>query len=64
VCIPLSLLGNYLVKMFKQQRKIVGDIVFCAVHVISKESMGLKLPINGHHTSFFILSSTGRQVSV
>jgi hypothetical protein len=38
LCIPLSLLGNGLVKTFPRQRGIVGGIDFYAVHVVSKES--------------------------
>jgi hypothetical protein len=41
---PLSLLGNSLVKTFPRQRRIVGGVVFYAVHVVSKESRLLVLP--------------------
>jgi hypothetical protein len=40
LCIPLSLLGNNSVKTFPRRRRI-GGIVFCAVHVVSKESRRL-----------------------
>jgi hypothetical protein len=53
LCIPLSLLGNNSVKTFLRQRKIVGGVVFNAVHVVSKESMRVVLP----RTSCFISSS-------
>jgi hypothetical protein len=44
LCIPLSLLGNYYLKMFLRQRRIGGGVVFCAFGVVSKESKGLVLP--------------------
>jgi hypothetical protein len=44
VCILLSLWANNLVKMFPWQWRIVGGIVFCAVHVILKDSRRLVLP--------------------
>jgi hypothetical protein len=55
MCIPLSLLGNGLVKTLSRQRiqcnnRIVGRVVFCAVHIVSKGSMQLVLP----RTSCFI----------
>jgi hypothetical protein len=37
-CIPLSFLDNGSVNTFPRQRRIVGGVVFCAVHVVSKES--------------------------
>jgi hypothetical protein len=40
VCVPLSLLGNG----FQRRRKIFGSVVFCAVHVVSKEKRRLVLP--------------------
>jgi hypothetical protein len=42
--IPLSLLGNNSVKTFPLQWKIVGGVVFYAVHVVSKESRRLFFP--------------------
>jgi hypothetical protein len=42
VCI--SLLGNNLVQTFPRQRRIVGGVVLCAVHVMSRESRRLILP--------------------
>jgi hypothetical protein len=41
---PLSLLGNGSVNTFPRQRRIVGGMVFYAVHVISKESRRLVIP--------------------
>jgi hypothetical protein len=38
LCISLSLLDNDSLNVFPRQRKIVGDEVFYAVHVISKQS--------------------------
>jgi hypothetical protein len=38
VYVPLSLLGKGSVNTFPLQRRIVGGVVFCAVHVILKES--------------------------
>jgi hypothetical protein len=43
LCIPLSLLGKNSVKTFPRQRRIVGGVVFYAVHDISKESRRLVL---------------------
>jgi hypothetical protein len=44
LCIPQLLLGKSSVKMFPQQWRIVGGIILCVVHVISKESKQLVLP--------------------
>jgi hypothetical protein len=44
LCIPLVLLGNKLVKIFPQERRIVGGIVFYAVPVVAKRSRPLVLP--------------------
>jgi hypothetical protein len=44
LCIPLSLLGNNLVKTFPRQRRFAGDVVFYAAHIVSKESRRLVLP--------------------
>jgi hypothetical protein len=41
LCIPLSLLGNNSVETFPRQRRIIGDLVFCADRVVSKESRRL-----------------------
>jgi hypothetical protein len=41
MCIPLSLFGKKSAKMFLRQRRIIWDVVFYAVRVISKESMRL-----------------------
>jgi hypothetical protein len=44
LCIPLSLLGNNLVKTFPQQRIIVRAVVLYAVRAVSEESGLLVLP--------------------
>jgi hypothetical protein len=49
VCIPLSLLGNGSEKSYRgneytHNRRIVGLVVFYAVHIVSKESKLLLLP--------------------
>jgi hypothetical protein len=41
--VSLSLLGNNSVKMFPRQRRIIEDVVFYAVYVVSKESRLLML---------------------
>jgi hypothetical protein len=41
--IPLSLLGNGSVNTFPRQRRIVGGVVSCAAHIVSKESRRLVL---------------------
>jgi hypothetical protein len=46
LCIPLPLLGNGSVNMFPRQTGIVGDIVFYAVCVVSKEGWLLVLTRN------------------
>jgi hypothetical protein len=51
-CIPVSMLGNRLVKMFPWQQRVVWGIVFYWVHVVSKESRRLVLSRN----SFFSVS--------
>jgi hypothetical protein len=38
LCIPRSLLGNDSVNMFPWKRRIVGGVVFCPIHVVSKEN--------------------------
>jgi hypothetical protein len=37
ICIPLSLPGNNPTMKFPRQRRIVGDVVFCAVHDMSRK---------------------------
>jgi hypothetical protein len=44
LCIPLWFLGNNSVKTFPRQRRIFAGVVFCAVHVVSKDSRRLVLP--------------------
>jgi hypothetical protein len=44
LCVLLSLLRNRSVKTFPRQRRIVADVVFYAVRVVSKESGWLVLP--------------------
>jgi hypothetical protein len=44
LCIPLPLQGNGSVHMLLQQWRILGGVIFYAVHVISKESRWLVLP--------------------
>jgi hypothetical protein len=41
LCIPLSLLGNNSVKIFQQQQRIAGGVVFYAVRVVSNEGRRL-----------------------
>jgi hypothetical protein len=53
LCIPLPLLGNGSVNTFLRQRRIVGDIFFYAVRVLSKESRRLVLT----RTCWFFLPS-------
>jgi hypothetical protein len=48
---PIWLLGNGWVNKFPRQRRIVGGVVFCGVHVIPEESRRLVL----NRTSFFIV---------
>jgi hypothetical protein len=57
LCIPLSLVGNSLVKIFPQQRTVVGGVIFDAVCVISKESRLLVLP----RTSGFKIRKVGHK---
>jgi hypothetical protein len=44
LCIPLSLVGKNFVRTLPRQRRIVGGVVFCAAHVVSKEIRQLVLP--------------------
>jgi hypothetical protein len=49
LCISLKLLGDYSVKAFPRQRRIVGGVVSYEVRIVSKESRWLLLP----RTSYF-----------
>jgi hypothetical protein len=60
LCIPLSLLGNNLVKTFPRQLRIVGDVVLYAVRVVSEESRGLVIP----RTCFKIKRNRQRNISL
>jgi hypothetical protein len=44
LCNPIPLQGNSLVKTFPRQGRIVGGVVFYAVHIVLKESRQLVLP--------------------